>query len=51
MSEVAAIVFGTLASHFIMLAKLSFVSVGEILQLLLGSDTGRILSILLVLIE
>jgi hypothetical protein len=50
-SEVAAIVFSTLACHFKVLAELGLVGVGQILQLLLGSDTGRVLCFYLVLIK
>lgn len=39
-SEVAAVVLSALTGHFIVFTKLSFVSVGQILQLLLGGDTG-----------
>ena len=47
----AAAALGTLTGHFEVLAQLRLVGVRQILQLLLGCHTGRILSIDLVLIH
>ena len=51
MSKMAAVVFGALTGHFKVLTELCLVGVGQILKLFLGGDTGRILCVLLVLVQ